>query len=368
MDTKFEFLKQLDRDLRGAAARDRLAMEEAERREVAGGGPAVPFGPRRGASPAPRRRKTWVMLSAASIALLVLAGAVGFIATGGSPFGSFGLMTGTAEDAPPRAATGPAGEEAPTDPAIGGGPIPAGPPQASPAPTDAQREPDAASGGQRDLSKIVRDGRIGVVVDDDTFTNVRDEITRIAEDNDGFVLSSSTRGRRGTFVLRVPARRFSLTLIALGGLGTVEFRDETADDVTAEFIDLQARQEILFARKRVLLGFLREATTVGETLSLYNKVEDTQLQLERIQGNLRFIQNQVSESTIRVQVREKAVKTEPRPEIDRPSLGQAWERAVQGFLNVVAAVVIGLGYLVPIGVIGVVGWLVWRFTRRRSTE
>ncbi len=404
METRFEFLKQLDKDLRGAAARERLQIEETERRNLAGGAqPTVPFGSgrppfgrRRGASPAPRR-KIWAMVAAASIAVLMLAGAVGFVATGGSPFASFDRATSPAS----TAATGPTGVAggerfSHTAAAIGGEGVAADDqlqvgylqgildetnaltgraapvPEASPAPADEPRvagfgatQPD----GQQDISKIVRDGRIGIVVKDGEFQATREAITQIADNNGGFVLASSTEGRRGTFVLRVNDNRFEDALKALTDLGTrVEFEDQTGQDVTAEFIDLQARQEILLARKDVLLGFLRRANTVQETLSLYNQVEDVQLQLEQIQGNLRFIHNQVTQATIRVQVREEAVKVQTFQEIDKPSLGQAWERAIQGSLNIVAAVVVGLGYLVPVAAIGIVAFVGWRLMRRRSAS
>lgn len=376
METKFEFLGQLDRDLRGAAARERLAMEGTERASAGGGPATVPFGRRRGASPAPRRPKRWAMLSAASLAVLILAGSIGFVATGGSPFPTSGRAM-TAADRP-AAATGAGG-------VAGAAPAPAfgdvsfedaagdeafrelGVPQVDPGLSDSEQRSGLRPEGGRNLSKIVRDGRIGLVVDDDTFAQARATINAIALENDGFVLSSSTQGRRGTFVLRVPDRRFILTLAALGEIGTVEFEDQTGQDVTAEFIDLAARENILQARKRVLLGFLQDATTVTETLSLYGRVEDTQLQLERIQGELRFLRDQVSESTIRVQIRERAIKAEIKQDVDKPSLGVAWERALQGFLNVVAAVVIGLGYLVPVAAIALIVWLVVRLARRRST-
>lgn len=378
MDTKFEFLVQLDRDLRGAAARDRLAMEEAERRNGAGGGgSAVALGSRRGSSPAPRRPKRWAILSAASVAFLLLAGAVGFVATGGSPL--FGGHDASPASGGVAGATGGAGSGVPPgnvdqrsilppDQGVGFEEVdPLGPGPSLLTVDESSRELGfTRAEGRGDLSKIVRDGRIGLVVDDDGFGEARSAVNRIAIENEGFVLSSSTQGRRGTFVLRVPDRLFILTLEALGDIGKVEFEDQTGQDVTAEFVDLQARQEILQARKRVLLGFLREADTVQETLDLYGRVEDTQLQLERVQGQLRFIRDQVAESTVRVQIREKAVKAAIQQEIDNPSLGVAWERALQGFLNVVAAVVIGLGYLVPIAVIGLIAWLVVRVARKRS--
>jgi uncharacterized protein DUF4349 len=372
METTFEFLGQLDRDLRGAAARERLTMEGTERPSAGGGSAAVPFGRRRGASPAPRRQKRWAMLSAASLAVLILAGSIGFVATGGSPFGGrSSAVIGGAGSAPQQTGTEAArgGGGSFFDLGDGADAAPAVPvlPQVDQAASDSSQRYGLRPDGGRNLSKIVRDGRIGLVVNDDTFAQARATINAIALENDGFVLSSSTQGRRGTFVLRVPDRRFILTLAALGEIGTVEFEDQTGQDVTAEFVDLVAREDILQARKRVLLGFLREATTVTETLSLYGRVEDTQLQLERIQGELRFLRDQVSESTIRVQIRERAIKAETEPDVDQPSLGVAWKRALQGFLNVVAAVVIGLGYLVPVAVIALVVWLVVRLARRRST-
>jgi hypothetical protein len=378
MDTRFESLRRLDRDLRAAAARERLAMEGSERVDAGGGAAAVPFGSRRGASPAPRRRRTWAMAVAASISVLILAGSIGFVATGGSPFGvamdaASDGGAGGGELPGPEAARGAAesgGQPSFLDPPLGTNYPGVDEEQTAPeaAPADAENARELAQPAiERDLSKIVRDGRIGVVVDDGGFADARAAVNQIALENGGFVLSSSTQGRRGTFVLRVPDRRFIQTLTALGDVGRVEFEDQTGQDVTAEFVDLRARQDILLARKRVLLGFLREADTVQETLDLYGRVEDTQLQLERIQGQLRFIRDQVAESTIRVTVRERAVQAESAQNIDKPSLAVAWERAVQGFLNVVAAVVIGLGYLVPIAAIGVLVWLAVRLARRRAT-
>ena len=378
METKFEFLKQLDKDLRGAAARERLAMEDAERRH-AGSGPATPFISRRGASPAPRRRRTWVIAAAASLAALILAGSIGFVATGGSPLmmssGADAAGSGGGASPAPAAVRGRGGAEQASFFDLGDGsgdaqyraPLSQATPAAAPADVREEAFDAVRAGVQRDLAKIVRDGRIGLVVDDDGFGEARAAVNAIALENGGIVLSSSTQERRGTFLLRVPDRRFIETLTALREIGRVEFEDQTGQDVTAEFVDLVARQDILLARKRVLLGFLRDADTVQETLSLYSRVEDTQLALERIQGELRFIRDQVAESTIRVTIRETAVEAETPQEIDKPSLAVAWERAVQGFLNVVAAVVIGLGYLIPVAVIGLLVWLIVRFTRRRTT-
>ena len=94
-------------------------------------------------------------------------------------------------------------------------------------------------GQQQDLSKIVRDGRIGIVVPDDEFGDAVGDLTFIAEQYGGFVLSSSTNNdRSGTFVLRIPAKRFDRAVGDIRDLATrVRFQEVRGDDVTAEFID-----------------------------------------------------------------------------------------------------------------------------------
>jgi hypothetical protein len=341
METKIEFLSTLEQDLRAAVERERARGRGGTH---ASGQTAV-------------RAKRWPALVAAVVALLMVSGGIGFLALQRTMRSDALGDEGGGGVAAPGTIAGP-GKEPSTHEGVGF----RGPslPSASPAPH---------AGQDRDLTKIIRDGRIGVVVPDGSFATAADRIRAIAEANAGFVLSSSTRARSGDFVLRIPSSRFDVAMTQLAAIGSVEYQNQSGKDVTAQFIDLQARKRILLARKAVLLRFLAKATSVQETLSIYSRVEDTQFQLERIQGEINFIRDQVSESTVRVELREKAAKrAEPEAIVDNPSIGHAWDRAIQGFLNVVAAVVIGLGYLVPVGAVALLLWWLVVVTRRRRAE
>ena len=226
---------------------------------------------------------------------------------------------------------------------------------------------------QGDLTKIIRDGRIGIVIADGSFSKGVAGVTQIARRNGGFVLESSSRGERsGALTLRIPAKRFDDTMLALRALsgqldGEVEFQDITGQDVTAEFIDLQARLDILKDRRALLLDIQEDATTTTEILRLAALIDDVQLQIENIQGRLNFLKDQVAEATIKVEVRERdAQRDDPGPDPENPSLADSFELAVQGFLRIVGAVVIGLGYLIPLGVIALLVWGVVTLVRRRD--
>jgi hypothetical protein len=229
------------------------------------------------------------------------------------------------------------------------------------------------TGGQRglqDLSKIIRDGRIGVVVQDGNFGDAVGDLTFIAEQHGGFILSSSTENERsGTFVLRIPAKRFDDAVGDVRRLGTVRFQQIRGDDVTAEFIDSQARLRILLAQKALLFGLFQQADTTDEILRLAGQLDEVELRIEQLQGQLRFLNDQVAESTLRVSIQERnAPKAHTETDVDNPDLGSSFDLAVQGFLRIVGAVIVGLGYLIPLTVLGaLVAMVVWFVRRRRGT-
>jgi Domain of unknown function (DUF4349) len=230
---------------------------------------------------------------------------------------------------------------------------------------------ESTSGGrggqQDDLSKIVRDGRIGIVVADGGFGNAVGDLTFIAERHGGFILSSSTENERsGTFVLRIPAKRFDRAIGDVRDLGTIRFQEVSGEDVTAEFIDFQARLRILVARKALLFELFQQADTTEEILEMGRRVDDAHLQIERIQGELRFIRDQVAESTLRVSIQERnAPEATPEEAVDNPDLGSSLDLAVQGLLRIVGAVIVGLGYLIPLTALALLAFGVVNVVRRQ---
>jgi len=295
----------------------------------------------------------------------VVAGAIGFVASGSG-----------SNDSPESAGFQEVGDAVAGD---GGAEMA---PQASPppdqsglapfAPGDEAEDAGAPTLGQpqrqqQDLSKIIRDGRIGVVVADGKFDEAVGDLTFIAEENGGFILSSSTElERTGTFVLRIPAGRFDRAIGQIRDLGQVRFQRIQGDDVTAEFIDSRARLRILLTRKALLFDLFQQADTTDEILRLAGQLDDVQLRIERLQGQLRFLNDQVAESTLRVSIQERnAPRARTETEVDNPDLGSSFDLGVQGFLRIVGAVIVGLGYLIPLTVLGaLVAMVVW-FVRRR---
>ena len=209
------------------------------------------------------------------------------------------------------------------------------------------------------------------MVADGAFGDSVGELTFIAEQHGGFVLSSSTNNERsGTFVLRIPERRFDQAKNDIRDLATrVRFEEVRGDDVTAEFIDFQARLRILQTRRELLFDLFQQADTTDEILRMSSQLDDVTLQIEQIQGQLRFLKDQVAESTLRVSIQEQnAPAVTGERDVDNPDLGSSLALGVQGFLRIIGAVIVGLGYLIPITALAVIVWMaVWFVRRRRAT-
>lgn len=206
---------------------------------------------------------------------------------------------------------------------------------------------------------VIKTADLEVHVERDGFGDSMSSATSVAGRYQGFVVSTSTGGaeaRRGTIVLRVPADRFEEALAELRGLGEVQRQRVSGEDVGQEFVDLEARLRHLDAQEQVMLGLFDEATTVADTIRIQNELSRIQLQIEEIEGRLRYLRDQTSLSTISLTLAEEGVAAPG-------AFDRAWERAVDGFLSVFAALVVGLGYLLPFAAIGLAGLLVYRRVR-----
>jgi hypothetical protein len=137
--------------------------------------------------------------------------------------------------------------------------------------------------------------------------------------------------------------------------------------VTQDFIDLEARLRTWETQEAVLLGLMADANTIDTTLRIQRELQDVQFRIEQIKGELRVLEDRTALASIRLSMVETGVPIalEQRPTDTRPSLAEAWEKALDGFLGVAYATVVGLGYLIPITALALVAWFAFRRVSRR---
>ena len=174
-------------------------------------------------------------------ALLVAAAGLGWFVTRGGMLAGVGGSAALSELAPEGATN-----RLVEGPAL---PAPADEGSAAGAPEHATRGGFSIPLG--DLTKVIRTATLSLVVPPDTFEERFAEAQDVAERLGGYVQTSTGRDRSGTLVMRVPADRFAAAMRELRGLGEVEVQSVRGQDVTADYVDLQARLRIAKARRAV---------------------------------------------------------------------------------------------------------------------
>jgi Domain of unknown function (DUF4349) len=172
--------------------------------------------------------------------------------------------------------------------------------------TDADTAASTAEAADR---KIIRNANLTMEVN--STTEAQHRVTSIAESHGGFVVTSESKQREAAepalrtldikLVVRVPAVRFGATLDQIRGLAN-NLREENVEgqDVTEEFIDLEARIKTQRALELQFLEIMKQARTVTDAMEVQRQLSDVRTDIEKLEGRKRFLENRASLSTITV--------------------------------------------------------------------
>lgn len=218
--------------------------------------------------------------------------------------------------------------------------------------------------------RVIKDGTVTVEVAADGFDAAYRRVVDLAGRFGGGVVASRSNtdeeGRvSGSVTVRVPVEEYERLLVGVTEVGEVVSREVTAQDVTAEFTDLESRLRHLEAQERFYLGLLEEAEGVADAVTVQQQLAQIQQQVEQIKGRLQVLEERTTFSTLTVELFEEGstgASFDPRPQ--RPTFSAWWERALDALTNVVGGTLVVVFFLGPLLVPAAVAWAVWRVLRR----
>ena len=178
------------------------------------------------------------------------------------------------------------------------------PPPVPPPPVPPLREGvvEVSVGGQPWAERmIVRTGDMRLVVNDVPIA--LDQITELAEDFDGYVVSSKRweEGERlvGRIAIRVPAEDFGDVMEALRELAVdVTSEDTSSKDVTEEYVDLSAKLKNLEATEEQYLRLMEKAEKVEVMLNVQRELSKTRGEIEQTKGRMQYLERTSATSLI----------------------------------------------------------------------
>jgi outer membrane biosynthesis protein TonB len=175
----------------------------------------------------------------------------------------------------------------------------------------ADADTQLAESASQSVRLVIKDGFITLhVADIDTALG---QITAIARLHGGYVLSSgSTQSnvyQSADITITVRAEDFDSAMTELRAIA-IDVLDERVEgqDVSTEFVDLESRLRNLEATAERLRGFLDDAKTVEEALSINEELATIEAEIEEVRGRMNYLQTRAALSTITV-----SLTTDPDP-------------------------------------------------------
>ena len=219
----------------------------------------------------------------------------------------------------------------------------------------------ATSDGAEFERKVITTSDISLKVEDVSVTV--DTITGITRASGGFVSHSSINvydsGERGYMTIRIPQGDFEPVMSELKTLGKVTSLETSGQDVTEEYVDLDARVNNLKRQETRLLEILNMTTTVEEVLDVEYELGRVRGEIESITGRLKYLDNMVSLATIDISIRG------PEQISSEISVVESIKEAISGFIITINVLIVLTGYLLPLIILLGLIWIIAKKLRNR---
>jgi hypothetical protein len=130
----------------------------------------------------------------------------------------------------------------------------------------------------------------------------------LAERHGGFVEENSDGGESSArLLLRIPTQSFKGALVGIEGLGEVIHRSVQGEDVTEQYIDVEARLKNKSALRDRLMQLLDKAVNVKDVLAIETELNRVQEDIDSMEGRIKWLRGQIDCSTITLDIERRTV-------------------------------------------------------------
>lgn len=196
-------------------------------------------------------------------------------------------------------------------------------------------------------------------VETEEFDTLLDKMEKKVDSLGGYVESSYTyngssyygsNNRNASMTIRIPAEKLDDFLSEVAESSNVISRNDSVTDITLQYVDMESHKKALLAEQDRLLELMEQVETIEDIITLESRLSEVRYQIESMESQLRTYDNQVSYSTIYLNINEVTKLTPVKEQ-------STWEKISTGFveslygvgtgiLNFIIRFIINLPYLV----------------------
>jgi uncharacterized protein DUF4349 len=234
---------------------------------------------------------------------------------------------------------------------------------------------DSAGAAQAFMRKVIQNAEM--TIETDKPSEGQQKIGVIAEKHGGFVVVSESKHNDAAsqnvastlvnVVVRVPAQKFQTALDEIRAVGgRILHEKSSGQDVTEEYIDLEARIRTKKALEAQFLEIMKQARKISDAMEVQTQLAEVRTEIERLEGRRRFLENQSALSTINITLHTPtpvvAAATRGFVYDLKAAFGDGMDTGAGIFLGIIQFVIV----MIPVMLFIVIpAWLVFRWLRKR---
>lgn len=223
--------------------------------------------------------------------------------------------------------------------------------------------------------KLIKNGYLTIEVEN--YKESRKKIKELVIKNGGYLGNESETNETyrisNELTIRIPASAFDQMMEGLmaEGIKTDSKRIEV-QDVGEEYADLTARIEAKKSVEKRYLEILNKANKISDILEVEEKLRVIREETEAAQGRVKYLESQVSMSTINLSLY-KTLDTHYTPPSGPGFFARIWKGLVEGWESVLSFIV-GVSYLWPLWLVIIIVWFwfrkrhIWPFRKNQVTK
>ena len=223
----------------------------------------------------------------------------------------------------------------------------------------------AAAAHSTDHAKIIYTANLSLESKD--YDAARAALDAALAEAGGYLESSSEYSDAGdsrsvSLTYRVPQQNYENCLAAVAEAGNVTYKNQQADDVTAQYMDVETRLENLKNQRTRLQQLQQQADNLSDLLEIESSLTDVQSQIESWQSQMDWYNDQVEECTVNVSLSEVSTYSPPSEGFGSrfvSALSAGWQNFVDGLQQVIVALA-GAWPVVVIAAAACAGFVVWK--------
>ena len=215
--------------------------------------------------------------------------------------------------------------------------------------------------------QVIRQAQLTVSVSAGSFVSRLSDVRSLVERENGFIAGTDAQAnpqtndqiRTGVVSFMVPAAKFDETIDALAKLGTVQNEHISGQDVSAQYVDLQARLANEEAQRQAMLTLLSRAQSVSDIIAIQTQLGQITQQIEELKGQIQYLDHNSAFSTVTVDIVEAGAPVST-PSTDSWGFASALGDAAHNFVTTINYIITGLGAIGPVVILALAGYLLWR--------